>query len=212
MNSANRPEVRPAQVVRCVVLALIAAASVFAPTARAETPEPLRVTVLPCYGPTCDAVLVAPGPLAGTTYTITIRNPDNQPIAGASVFVGFNSAVRVCSDAYHGAVTDANGTCSITLKAGGCIANPTAGACFIVANGIEIRSYTRVRSPDNSSHVGSVASGTVTVSDLVFFSEEFKGQAPAACHDYSNDGAVTIADLVIFGEAFHAGSSCPLTP
>ena len=67
-----------------------------------------------------------------------------------------------------------------------------------------------MKSPDNASHDTSVPSGTVTVADLPFFADEFKGVAAAACHDYTNDNAVTTADLPFFGDAFKAGLNCPL--
>lgn len=211
-----RPSIRHrncfAGIVRNPIPAILLAVAAFAQVGWADTPDPLRVTVLPCYGPNCDAVLVAPGPLTGTTYTITIRNWSNQPIVGAYVIAVFHPAIKVCADQSLSGVTDANGTCLITFKAAGCIPTSTPGACTLVANGIEIRGYTKVRSPDNASHHSSVPSGTVTVADLVFFSEEFKGTAPAACHDYTNDGAVNVADLATFGDAFLTGLSCPLSP
>jgi hypothetical protein len=50
----------------------------------------------------------------------------------------------------------------------------------------------------------------VTVADLPYFADEFKGAQPAGCHDYTNDGACTVADLPTFGDAFKLGLSCTI--
>lgn len=173
----------------------------------ANVPDPSKCSVTPSLNNGC---LIAPGNLTGTTLSITVRNVSNNPIPNAVVQVLFLSGIRICQTAVHTVNTNASGFCTINLRGGGCINTETTGACVVVANGIEIKGYTRVKSPDNASHTASVPSGSVTVADLPFFADEFKGLQPAGCHDYDNSGAVTVADLPTFGDAFKASLSCTL--
>lgn len=175
--------------------------------AMATVPDPTKCTVTPDLNGGC---LIAPGTLSGTVLSINVRNSSNNPIPNAVVQVVFNAAIDICATANHNATTDANGNCTVALRGGGCVNAATPGACVVIANGIEIKNYNKVKSPDNASHTTSVPSGTVTVADLPFFADEFKGVAAAACHDYTNDNAVTTADLPFFGDAFKAGLNCPL--
>lgn len=175
--------------------------------AMATVPDPSKCTVTPDLN---GGVLIAPGALAGTTLSITVRNSSNNPIPNAAVQVIFGSDIRICTNAVHTGTTDTNGFCQINLRGGGCINLTTTGACVVIANGIEIKGYTKVKSPDNASHDASVPSGSVTVADLPFFADEFKGVAPAGCHDYTNDGFVTTSDLPSFGDAFKASLVCTL--
>jgi hypothetical protein len=175
--------------------------------AMATVPDPTKCTVTPDLNGGC---LIAPGTLSGTVLSINVRNSSNNPIPDAVVQVVFNAAIEICTTATHNASTDANGNCTVALRGGGCVNASTAGACVVIANGIEIKNYNKVKSPDNASHDSSVPSGTVTIADLPFFGDEFKGTAAAACHDYTNDGFVTTADLPFFGDAFKAGLNCPL--
>lgn len=185
-----------------LVLALVAMA-LSASSAVAQS----HCRVWPDYNGGC---LIAPGPLAGTTLNIYVRNDYNQPIPNAHVQVIFNSLIRICADAVHWATTDANGFCTIQLKGGGCVSAATTGACSVIANGIEIKGYVKVKSPDNAHHTVSNPSGSVNVADLPFFADEFKGTVPAACHDYTNDNLVSVADLPTFGDSFKLGLACPL--
>jgi hypothetical protein len=126
--------------------------------------------------------------------------------------VFFNAAIGICTNAVHTRNTDATGFCTIALRGGGCINTETSGACTVVANGQPIKEFIKVKSPDNASHDSSVPSGSVTVADLPFFADEFKGLAPAACHDYTNDGQTTTADLPTFADGFKGGLTCTLAP
>lgn len=173
----------------------------------ANVPDPSKCTVTPDLN---NGVLIAPGNLSGTTLSVTVRNASNNPIPNANVSVVFNSAIRICTNAVHTGVTNASGFCSINLRGGGCINTATTGACVVIANGIQIKAYVKVKSPDNASHDTSVPSGSVTIADLPFFADEFKGVAAAGCHDYTNDGVVSTSDLPLFGDSFKGGLSCTL--
>jgi hypothetical protein len=149
--------------------------------------------------------------MAGTTLTISARNSSNLPIPNAIVQVRFHvqNAIRVCADAQHDGVTDANGICLIQLRAAGCVRN-TLGGCTVTIYGIEVAHYKNVKSPDNTAHAESQPDGAVDVADLTFFGDEFLGAAAAACHDYDNDADCDVADLTYFGDAFRAELHCTL--
>ena len=172
-----------------------------------ESTEIYTCTLSPNYG---DAVLLAPQPMNGTTYTITVLRDGASIGADKVVQVVFDSSVRTCADAVHQGVTGEDGSCQITLRGGGCATIPTTGACSILCNGLVVRNLSRVRSPDNGAHTNSEPDGSVSVADLVFFAEEFRGTAPAGCHDYTNDGQVSTGDLPFFGDAFKTGMTCAL--
>ena len=185
--------------------------------AGASVPDQANCTVAPLMGnplvPSSQVAFLAPGPINGTTITITVRNNANQPIGNASVVVTFNSEIRVCSNAVHSGLTSnvtgpLKGTCVITLKGGGC-QTATAGACIITANGVEIRNLYNVRSPDNEAHTQSLPNGAVNTQDLAAFGSEFV-VGPAACHDYDLIGGCNTQDLALFGNGFSLGGSCTL--
>jgi hypothetical protein len=172
-----------------------------------EIPPIYHITVTPDYD---GSVLVAPGPINGTTYTVTIRDDLYQPMPGLVVEFLFHTEIRICAGAVHHGVTDENGSCQITLRAGGCIPHPTPGACEVRANGVQIYMFEKVKSPDNASNDASEPNGLVNVADLVFFAQEFRGQVTAGCHDYTNDGQTSTADLPTFGDAFKLALTCTL--
>jgi len=168
-------------------------------------PDPANCIVAPDYG---DALLVDPGGMPGATYTITILNSQGLPFPNAYVRIDLDPTLHWCAGASQDAITDGNGVCQIEARAGGCFRGPHAAQ--VTANGVIIRDYPQVRSPDNASHDIPAADGTVAVSDLPYFAEEFTGAAPAGCHDYTNDGTVSTSDLPLFADAFKSAISCEL--
>jgi len=160
-------------------------------------------------------VIIAPlnaTPLNGTTLAINVRNSSNNPIQGASVQVIFNADIRVCTLATHTGTTNAAGDVfpPIVVTGGGCVNTAVPGACVIIANGIEIRNYTKVKSPDNGAHVTSSPSGSVTGVDFGAFAAEFLGTATIGCHDYDNNTLCNGGDLGFFGDAFKAAMTCAI--
>jgi hypothetical protein len=170
-------------------------------------PDPFYCSVTGSVSAT--GVLIAPGPMTGTSLTISVRNSSNMPIPSASVIVLFDPAIRVCADAQHTGLTDYSGRCVIQVRGGGCARN-TVDACVVTANGMLIKSFSNVKSPDNAAHTQSLADGVVSVGDLTYFADQFLGVAAAACHDYDNDDDCDIVDLTYFGGPFRAGLRCPL--
>jgi len=197
------------------LLSALALVALCSSLAMANVPCPEYCTITPLLGdplvPNSQLGFLAPGPINGTTLTITVRNCSNLPINAANVEVIFNSSVKTCVTSVHQATTVASGICSITLTGGGCLTN-ILGACIIKANGFEIRNLHNVRSPDNGNHTVSMPSGSVTTTDLGYFGDEFKGVAAAGCHDYDNNGLVNTTDLGYFGDAYKLAAVCTLNP
>lgn len=195
------------------LLSVLFLVSLCSSLALANIPDEHYCTVTPLLGdpavPGNQVAFLAPGTINGTTLTITVRNASNNTIADAYVFVVFNNLAKSCVTALHSGTTNAAGRCIITLTGGGCLTAVT-DACVIVANGVQIKSLSNVRSPDNGSHTASVPDGRVTLVDLGFFGDEFKGVAPAGCHDYDNNGICNVTDLGYFGTAFNANLVCDL--
>lgn len=189
----------------CVFGALLCSCLAF--PAFGDNPCPEYCSVTGSVNP--DGVLIGPGSMVGNSLTITVRNCSNVPLPYSSVTVHFNSEIRVCADAVHAGVTGPSGVCVIQLRAGGCVRN-TSNACLVVANGIWIKSYLNVKSPDNAAHTQSLPDGTVGLADLAYFGDEFKGTAPPACHDYDNDGDCDVVDLTYFGDPFKVDLHCTL--
>jgi len=184
-------------------LVLLALCSGFA---MADVPEPGLCNVNPSDG--IHGVIVcpaAPTPLTETINTVTVRNLQNQVIANANVVFLFGAAVNVCPSAVHTATTNTSGVCTITLSGGGCLMG--AGACTVKANGVTIREFTNVKSPDWDTFAGNRQVGAP---DYAQFAPRFnQGSTVDPCFDYDNTGNVGASDFSIFARAFNRASSCP---
>lgn len=165
-------------------------------------PDPPDWTVIPCDA--LNGVLLAPEGLAANQVEITVRNLSGDPVPNATVKVEFAPALSLCSGTVLTAVTDTQGQAFFTLTGGGCRTEPAS--CVIKVNNQTGRSYENVKSPDFD---GSGADLNVNLSDLIDFSNQFLGSAPADCHDYDNNGSTDLSDLVIFSAAFTMGQHCP---
>jgi hypothetical protein len=82
----------------------------------------------------------------------------------------------------------------------------------IRANGVTIREYDAVMSPDYAGwdNVGlpDRSDLAMTPVDLAAFATAYQGgQGPASCHDYDNNGTTGPADLSVFVSAFGGGST-----
>ncbi|MEZ4648247.1 MAG: hypothetical protein R3E97_05560 [Candidatus Eisenbacteria bacterium] len=100
---------------------------------------------------------------------------------------------------------DHDGHVSLVLAGGGCISDVSL-ATVIKANGITIRHYRNVKSPDFDGSGGDLK---VDIADLVAFSGEFLGTSAPGCHDYDNSGTTDLGDLIIFAPTFTDASHCP---
>jgi hypothetical protein len=146
-----------------------------------------------------------PAAIPASVNLITVRNSSNNPIPNASVVVTVTGTTTLCSATVLTGTTNASGQVTLTLGGGGCAHN-VALSGIIKANGVTIRSYSNVKSPDYDGASGSLL---VDLSDFISFKDQFLDAAPNECHDYDNNGDTDLGDLIIFSAPFNAGNSCP---
>lgn len=184
--------------------------AIAASTSFADVPDPANCLT------TIDAVqrvLLIPGsPLeAAGTFTVTVRNAAGNPINNAvvSVEVGglADSKTVLCSNAVTQLNTNASGIVTFNVTGGGCLKQ--AGAVVIRANGVEIRSFPAVMSPDytgtDNAGIANRWSKSITAADFSAFGQSF-GLGGARCHDYDNNGVMGAADFSVFGQVWDGGT------
>jgi len=166
-------------------------------------PSPEKCTVTPA-----DALVgffvcpSLPVPAEASMITVTVINSCDQVVQNATVVVALAAANPVCPGGVLSGITNREGQVVLTLSASGCSDGvPLSG--IIKANGLTIRAYENVKSPDSDTD------GSVGLGDLVEFSSEFLGNTPTTCHDYDNDGETGLSDLVLMGPPFSARNHCP---
>ncbi len=154
-----------------------------------------------------------PTPVAASIHTLTVRNAANDPVEGASAIVEVSGSgagawgpggIALCASAVLTGVTNASGEVTFNLFGGGCF-HQTPLAATVKVNGITLRTYENVKSPDFDGGSGDLV---VNLPDLIDFSGEFLGSSSSDCHDYDNSGTTGLEDLIIFSPAFVSGNSC----
>jgi hypothetical protein len=181
----------------CTLLLLALSLSV----AAAGPPAPAQCSVMPADA--LDGMVVcpdSPSPIPASTTTIIIRDAAGAPVANAQVQIQLAGGIRLCNTSVLTGVTDSAGRLVLTLRGGGCVAN-TPDAAVVTADGVVIRRYRNVKSPDFD---GATADGVVSLFDFVRF------VGGDLFHSYDNDGQICLSDVVIFFSAFEPGNSCTL--
>jgi len=170
--------------------------------AMATVPYPPNCVVSPC-----DALLGVvwcpdnPSPIANSIVTLTIRNQANNPIANAAVNVAFGTGpLCVCGTMVYNTTTNSSGVAVLTLRGGGCIKN-TDLACVFRANGVVVRDFQNLKSPDWDGAAGNCL---VNLSDLVVYA-----RGNDLCFDFNNNGILDITDFSIFASAYTPAHHCP---
>lgn len=168
----------------------------------AGVPDPGEITVLPAdnlQGPfVCP---IAPDAVPASVLNITaIWN--GSPIVNGSVAVLFTNAFHACPGAVLTGMTDSEGKVSIPVSGSGCV-ELIVSTCVIKINGVVVRSYLNLKSPDNDFN------GEVNLADLIRFAAEFNGIETARCSDFNNDGECNLIDLSLFASAFLPRNHCP---
>lgn len=167
------------------------------------SPDPGNMSVQPCDA--LDGMFLVPDQptaIPASIAEITVRNNVNAPIENAAVTVEVGASNPICPGAVLVGTTNSSGRCDIVLAGGGCV-DQVALAGVIRANGVVIRAYSNVKSPDADGNL------RVDLADLVSFSAEFLGANQEDCHDYDNDEETGLSDLVLFSQAFVPGNHCP---
>lgn len=184
-------------------LAILTAITLFSSIASAQ--NPINCTVMPAdamQGLVFSPFLPTPAP--ASINTITVRNSVNAPMSNVVVSVMVGAPISVCGASILSGLTNAAGQVVLTLGGGGCLHN-SANAGVVVANGVTIRNYSNVKSPDFD---GGGGNRQVSLADYVQFAAEFGGSIPSACHDYDNSSLTGLSDLIIFTAAFVSAASC----
>jgi len=124
-----------------------------------------------------------------------------------------DNKVVLCSGAITTRTTDATGMVSFNIPGGGCYKG--TGAFTIRANGVAIREYTSVESPDyaqfDNDGIAGRWSKSITAADFSAFGQAWQGgTGPASCHDYDGNNAMNAGDFSIFGAVWDQGlRNCP---
>lgn len=207
-------------VIAVLTLGLIASA------APGDVPDPSNCT--------CDldelgrALLIPGGPVpppngpwqpnGHADFCVNVRNAANAPINNAIVVIliaGLETGhTCLCDLAETVKHTDMYGNVCFNIPGGGCLKHQY-DAFLIRANGVVIRTYDNVMSPDYTGRDDDGIPGRcdlmVTPEDLAAFILAYMGgTGPASCHDYDNDGITGPIDLGVFITAYHGGvGRCP---
>ena len=159
-----------------------------ASAARAGAPDPGSSSVDPWDG--YGHALVIPGSASDLDdVTIVVRDASGTPLPNVDVSISLSGCEMLCIDSPDDGLTGTTGgSGEVTL-------NPRVGGCAIcdvvvVADGVEIRSLSRVVSPDWD---GVIADGVVTACDSAYFAGALGSSDP--CADYDGDGVVGVFDL-----------------
>ena len=187
------------------VLGGLAALALCSSMAAANVPDPQLCLVQPSdalNGLVFSPLLPSPSP--ASVNTITVRNSANGPINNASVVVQVGANTVLCGATILTGVTNTSGQVVLTLGGGGCAHN-IANSGLVVANGITIRFFANVKSPDYDGASGNLSVG---LQDLTQFSAEFLDNLPSECHDYDNNANTGLEDVIIFGSPFTNAASC----
>jgi len=190
---------------RSATLLLLALALLGAPsTAPAAVPSPVNSTL-----PACMALC----PLGDMSFSVTVRDFANNPIAGSTVVLNFSGCPNgafICpqrpSDPYIvdlptrsiRMVTNAAGTVTFPARIGG--VGP-AGCAAVFADGVLMRNYA-LASPDQN---GNGVAVTIVDVDETLFNAKLGTVDPTADFDCSG-GAVDLNDQIIFDR--HLSHSC----
>jgi hypothetical protein len=170
--------------------------------ALASVPDPDECVVQPCDAMTCPRIVAVPD-TDGSAFgdmTITVNGGPGLPLVGKTVEVWLNPACTnlfVCDELVLTDVTDANGQVFLNMNFGGCC--DEVASVVIIADGVPIRQYDYVSSPDNNGLIGD---GDVGLGDFITFGSTWG----AYCTDMDGSCGPNIADFVAFGNTF--GNGC----
>lgn len=173
--------------------------------ASADVPDPSFCSVIPADN--LNGLVLAPNlpsAIPASINVVTVRNNTNAPINAASVVITLGAANVLCGSTVLTGTTNSSGQTTITLGGGGCAHN-VALSGIVKANGVTIRSYSNVKSPD---YDGAGGNRSVQLADLIKFSNEFLDVDANQCHDYDNDTNTGLSDLIVFSPTFTNPNSC----
>jgi len=150
-------------------------------------------------------------------FTVTVRNAAGNTINNAVVVIEIggiaDNKVVLCQNTVTTSNTNTVGVATFNVWGGGCYKG--TGAFTIRANGVAIRNFTSVESPDYSAFDNAGIAGrwsrSITAADFSAFGQAWQnGTGPASCHDYDGNNAMNAGDFSIFGGVWDGGvRNCP---
>ena len=184
------------------LLSSLVALALCSSVALAKVPYPPLCVVTPCdiLG---GAVLCpdSPSPIQASVVTLSIYNQAGNPLMNEPVVVTFGSGpLCISPNMVFNATTNSRGMAVMTLRGGGCIQN-TDGACVFRCNGVVIRNYANLKSPDWDGTAGDCG---VNLPDFVRFAS-----GTDLCFDFNNHGGVDLSDVVTFISGFKPAHHAP---
>ena len=177
--------------------------------AYASVPDPTYCEVTPLDGFEYQRMVVIgddPAPSALADITVVVKAYGGIPLDNRLVEITFNgdcdATMCYCTGLTLSGYTDANGSISFNLAASGCCETTTAG--LIVADGLPIRGYDVIVSPD---YDGATGNCNMETGDFIAFGAQgWAGQM--TCYDTSGDGVVDITDFIAFASAWGTDQGC----
>ncbi|MFB3907012.1 MAG: hypothetical protein ACE15D_01285 [Candidatus Eisenbacteria bacterium] len=160
-------------------------------------PDPEHCSVLPWDG--TGRVLVIPGSTVSLDrVTVTVRNVFGDPMADVAVEIVFQDCLDLCIDPEDPDLgpkrTDGAGRVEFNPRVGGC----ADCGIEVVADGIPIRHFTTVVSPDWD---GWMADGIVDDGDWTFFDVACGMDPLPPCVDYNGDGVCSASDMQLLAQS-----------
>jgi hypothetical protein len=171
----------------------------------------------PCISTSLDAsgrLLLIPdndgtNPSMFGNFTVTVKNGSCVPINHAIVEIVLTGPERVqtCGSAVMAKYTDPAGVVEFNIPGGGC--HKGESAVRIRANGITVRDFMNVVSPDyagwdNAGQAGKM-SLSITAVDFAAFAQAV-ANGGSSCHDYDNNGTTGASDVSVFGQVWAGGT------
>lgn len=196
------------------VLMLTCALALIAAVASADVPDPANCQT--SLDSTARGLMIPDGlgDVSAASFTCTIRNAANNVINNAVVVIEVGGLATnhtiICGLQTLSNNTNASGVVNFNIGGGGCYKG--ANAFVIRANGVPIRTFLEVMSPDYSSADDSGIPGrwsrTVNGVDLASFVSAYQGGGgPSSCHDYNNNGVTDGPDLAVFIQAYKGAAN-----
>jgi len=181
--------------------------------AYANVPDPTACTVLPLDTFTNQRMVVigdvpAPSALADIDIFVAATGGIGLGNRYVEVFIAGECDATMCYcdglvlSGYTSDSPDPVGYISFNLAASGCCEVTTAGR--IVADGLPIRGYDIIVSPDYNGATGDC--NMFTDDFVAFGAQGWAGQH--TCYDTSGDGFVGVADFIAFGSAWGTDQGC----
>lgn len=190
-----------------------------ASTAFADVPEPsqCQTSLDNLARPRLLLIPNLPSVETAGAFTVTVRNAAGNAINNAVVVLEIggitDNKVVLCQNTTTSGNTNPTGNITFNVWGGGCYKG--TGAFTIRANGVAIRNFTSVESPDYSAFDNAGVAGrwskSITAADFSAFGQAWQnGTGPASCHDYDGNNAMNAGDFSIFGAVWDGGiRNCP---